>query len=211
LNVLQAVAEKDLGNVAYKKKDFETAMKHYNKAVDLDSTNIIFRNNRAGCLYFRLRYLHFTQWLYSLHVFSYRRFWVACFLSLWDFYMRFPFCRMDCDIYCIKSKRSIAVSDSPHRYGNSHAIWDHTVLPATQQRWHSRLTPSRSWYSIKRPRKDARLSWPNAVRIEERSTFASFLSMYYSQIMLLYSVWTIENLTELLAVIYMQINSILYF
>lgn len=45
---LQAVAEKDLGNVAYKKKDFETALKHYNKAVDLDSTNIIFRNNRAG-------------------------------------------------------------------------------------------------------------------------------------------------------------------
>ena len=45
---MQAVAEKDLGNTAYKKKDFETAMKHYNKAVDLDSTNIIFRNNRAG-------------------------------------------------------------------------------------------------------------------------------------------------------------------
>jgi len=22
----------------------------------------------------------------------------------------------------------------PHRYGNSHAIWDHTVLPATRQR-----------------------------------------------------------------------------
>jgi len=22
----------------------------------------------------------------------------------------------------------------PHRYGNSRAIWDHTVLPATQQR-----------------------------------------------------------------------------
>ena len=33
-----------------------------------------------------------------------------------------------------KSKRSIAVSDSPHRYGNSHAIWDHTVLPATRKR-----------------------------------------------------------------------------
>ena len=31
-----------------------------------------------------------------------------------------------------KSKRNIAVSDSPHRYGNSHAIWDHTVLPATR-------------------------------------------------------------------------------
>lgn len=40
--------EKDLGNVAYKKKDFETALKHYSKAVDLDSANIIFRNNRAG-------------------------------------------------------------------------------------------------------------------------------------------------------------------
>ena len=59
------------------------------------------------------------------------------------------------------SKRSIAVSDSPHRYGNSHAIRDHTVLPATRQRWHSRLYPSRSWYSIKRPRRDARLSWPS--------------------------------------------------
>jgi len=50
---------------------------------------------------------------------------------------------------------------SSHRYGNSHAIWDHTVLPATRQRWHSRLYPSRSWYSIKRPWRDARLSWPS--------------------------------------------------
>jgi len=25
--------------------------------------------------------------------------------------------------------------------GNSHAIWDHTVLPATRQRWESRLNP----------------------------------------------------------------------
>ena len=28
------------------------------------------------------------------------------------------------------------------------------------QRWHSRPYPSRSWYSIKRPRRVARLSWP---------------------------------------------------
>jgi len=28
------------------------------------------------------------------------------------------------------------------RYGNSHTIWDHTVLPATRQRWHSRLYPT---------------------------------------------------------------------
>ena len=46
--VSQAVAEKDLGNAAYKKKDFETALKHYNKAVELNPTNIVFRNNRAG-------------------------------------------------------------------------------------------------------------------------------------------------------------------
>lgn len=56
-NVAEAVAEKDLGNTAYKKKDFETAMKHYNKAVDLDSTNIIFRNNRAA--------VYFEQGLYD--------------------------------------------------------------------------------------------------------------------------------------------------
>ena len=33
------------------------------------------------------------------------------------------------------------------------------MLPATRQRWHSCPYPSRSWYSIKRPRRDARLSW----------------------------------------------------
>jgi len=42
--------------------------------------------------------------------------------------------KLDSMLFCVrkvkKSKRSIAVSDSPHRYGNSHAIWDHTVLPA---------------------------------------------------------------------------------
>ena len=34
-------------------------------------------------------------------------------------------------------------SQTPRCYGNSRAIWDHTVLPATRQRWHSRLYPSR--------------------------------------------------------------------
>jgi len=33
-----------------------------------------------------------------------------------------------------KGKRSIALRKKPHRYGNSRAIWDHTVLPATRQR-----------------------------------------------------------------------------
>jgi len=45
-----------------------------------------------------------------------------------------------------KVKKGIAVCRQAchHRYGNSHA----TVLPATRQRWHSRLYPSQSWYSI---------------------------------------------------------------
>ena len=33
---------------------------------------------------------------------------------------------------------SIAVWNKPRCYGNSHAIWDHIVLPATRQRCHSR-------------------------------------------------------------------------
>jgi len=33
-----------------------------------------------------------------------------------------------------KGKKCIAVRKQPHRYGNSRATWDHTVLPATQQR-----------------------------------------------------------------------------
>ena len=37
---------------------------------------------------------------------------------------------------------------------------DHTVLPATRQRWHSRPYHNRIWYPIYRPRGDARLSWP---------------------------------------------------
>jgi len=34
------------------------------------------------------------------------------------------------------------VLQAPHRYGNSRAMWDHTVLPATRQGWHSRLYPT---------------------------------------------------------------------
>ena len=41
---------------------------------------------------------------------------------------------------------------------------DHTVLPATRHRWLSRLYPSRSWHSILRPRRDARLSLPGTYR-----------------------------------------------
>lgn len=40
--------EKDLGNAAYKNKDFETALTHYNKAIEHDPTDITFYSNIAA-------------------------------------------------------------------------------------------------------------------------------------------------------------------
>lgn len=45
---MQAEMEKELGNEAYKKKDFETALKHYEKAAELDATNITYLTNKSG-------------------------------------------------------------------------------------------------------------------------------------------------------------------
>lgn len=44
----QALAEKELGNAAYKKKDFEEALAHYDKAIELDPSDITFLTNKAG-------------------------------------------------------------------------------------------------------------------------------------------------------------------
>ena len=44
----EAVKEKEAGNEAYKKKDFETALRHYNRALELDDTDISFLTNRAA-------------------------------------------------------------------------------------------------------------------------------------------------------------------
>lgn len=44
----QALKEKEAGNTAYKKKDFETALTHYSKAIELDPTDMTFLNNKAG-------------------------------------------------------------------------------------------------------------------------------------------------------------------
>ena len=46
--VLQAVEEKEKGNAAYKKRDFTTALEHYDKAIELDPTNVTFLTNKAG-------------------------------------------------------------------------------------------------------------------------------------------------------------------
>lgn len=47
----QANQEKDLGNAAYKVKDFAAAHKHYDKAIDLCPTNITFRTNKAAAYF----------------------------------------------------------------------------------------------------------------------------------------------------------------
>ncbi|CAI9755364.1 unnamed protein product [Fraxinus pennsylvanica] len=44
----QAQKEKEAGNVAYKKKDFETAIQHYTKAIEIDDEDISFLTNRAA-------------------------------------------------------------------------------------------------------------------------------------------------------------------
>ncbi|KAK4769618.1 hypothetical protein SAY86_027768 [Trapa natans] len=44
----QALKEKEAGNASYKKKDFETAIQHYTKAIELDDEDISFLTNRAA-------------------------------------------------------------------------------------------------------------------------------------------------------------------
>lgn len=44
----KAQKEKEAGNAAYKKKDFETAIQHYTKAIELDDGDISFITNRAA-------------------------------------------------------------------------------------------------------------------------------------------------------------------
>ena len=51
-----AKKEKEVGNAAYKKKDFETALKHYNAALEHDPTDITFHNNIAAVYFERKEY-----------------------------------------------------------------------------------------------------------------------------------------------------------
>lgn len=51
-----AKTEKELGNAAYKKKDFDTALKHYNAAIEHDPTDITFHNNIAAVYFERKEY-----------------------------------------------------------------------------------------------------------------------------------------------------------
>ena len=49
--LLQALKEKELGNAAYKMKEFTVALQHYDKALKLDPDNITFMTNKAGGYY----------------------------------------------------------------------------------------------------------------------------------------------------------------
>lgn len=52
----KALEEKKLGNEAYKKKCFEEALEHYNKAVELDSTEIVYLLNIAAVYFEQKEY-----------------------------------------------------------------------------------------------------------------------------------------------------------
>ena len=43
-----ALKAKELGNKAYKAKQFDVAIKHYDEAIALDPTDITFYNNKGG-------------------------------------------------------------------------------------------------------------------------------------------------------------------
>eukprot|EP00244_Chara_vulgaris_P001184 TRINITY_DN11859_c1_g1_i2.p1 TRINITY_DN11859_c1_g1~~TRINITY_DN11859_c1_g1_i2.p1 ORF type:complete len:379 (+),score=99.31 TRINITY_DN11859_c1_g1_i2:2-1138(+) len=47
-NKVKAMEEKNLGNEAYKKRDFDTAIAHYSKAIELDDEEIAYLTNRAA-------------------------------------------------------------------------------------------------------------------------------------------------------------------
>ena len=61
-----------------------------------------------------------------------------------------------------KVKERIVLREIHLRTTGRHLSNGITVLSATRQRWPPRLHPNRAgWYSIYRPRKDERLSWPS--------------------------------------------------
>jgi len=55
-SVQKSLEEKELGNSAYKKRDFETALEHYAKAIELDPTNVSFLTNRAAVYFEQGKY-----------------------------------------------------------------------------------------------------------------------------------------------------------
>ena len=55
-NKKSAKLEKELGNDAYKKKDFDEAIEHYNRAIESDASDITFYNNLAAVFFEQKEY-----------------------------------------------------------------------------------------------------------------------------------------------------------
>ncbi|TGZ55353.1 hypothetical protein CRM22_010410 [Opisthorchis felineus] len=51
MSVAAAVVEKESGNAAYKRKDFEQALAHYDKAIELEPTCITYYTNKAAVFF----------------------------------------------------------------------------------------------------------------------------------------------------------------
>ena len=48
----EAKTEKEAGNAAYKKRQFDEAIQHYNRALELDDSDISYLTNRCSTLTF---------------------------------------------------------------------------------------------------------------------------------------------------------------
>lgn len=51
-----AIKEKEMGNEFYKKKEFENALSHYEKAIELEPTNITYYSNKAAVYFEQEQY-----------------------------------------------------------------------------------------------------------------------------------------------------------
>ncbi|CAG0918529.1 unnamed protein product [Notodromas monacha] len=57
-----AQQEKELGNAAYKAKNFDEALVHYQKAIDIDPTDITFYNNMGAVYFEKKSYDEVLKW-----------------------------------------------------------------------------------------------------------------------------------------------------
>jgi len=76
----EALKEKEAGNAAYKKKDFDTAIQHYTKALELDDEDISYLTNRAA-VYLEMGkvcFVLFISLMFILNLYSFIFGWSLC-------------------------------------------------------------------------------------------------------------------------------------